>query len=135
VTLAGCSTSKQSSAPATKGAGASAAAAEANSSVVKQAEQAPDAAAAAREATLRKALTQRLGLNSELEWNLNDAPASPNSGASCYVKLGAAAVNEEEARPGNILRGPNAGEVVFVQSNTVTPLVPCLKAVRAALGW
>ncbi|HTZ62525.1 MAG TPA: hypothetical protein VMB51_00300 [Solirubrobacteraceae bacterium] len=102
---------------------------------MKQAEQAPDAAAAAREATLRKALTQRLGLNSELEWNLNDAPASPNSGASCYVKLGAAAVNEEEARPGNILRGPNAGEVVFVQSNTVTPLVPCLKAVRAALGW
>jgi hypothetical protein len=136
VVLTACGASKQSPAPATiQVTVTSATASEANASVVKQAEEAPDAAAAAREASLRKTLTRRLGLNGELEWNLNHEAASPNSGASCYLKLGAAAVNEEEAQPTHILRGPNPGEVLFVQTNTVTPLVRCLKAVRAALGW
>ena len=136
VVLAACGSSQQlSSAVTNRVTVTSSIASDANASVVQQAEEAPDAAAAAHEAALRKTLTRRLGLNSELEWNLDHAPASPNSGASCYVKLGAAAVNEEEAQPTHILHGPNAGEVVFVQTNTVTPLVRCLKAVSAALGW
>jgi hypothetical protein len=50
------------------------------------------------------------------------------------VKLGADAVNFE-SQTENILRSANGNDVVFVQSNTATPLVRCLVAVRAALGW
>jgi len=79
-------------------------------------------------------LAQKLGLNNEAEFNLNHHIASGETGGDCYVKLGAEAVNFE-SQAENMLRSPNGKDVVFVQSNTATPLVRCLKAVRTALGW
>lgn len=105
-----------------------------NDQVISQAAQASDNQAALGADAIRKTLTQKLGLNDQEDFNLNHHIQPGDNGGDCYVKLGAEAVNFENQSE-NILRSPNGKDVVFVQSNTVTPLVRCLVAVRAALGW
>jgi hypothetical protein len=105
-----------------------------NEQVISQAEHANDNQAQLGEAAIRQMLTQKLGINNEEDFNLSHHIAPGETGGDCYVKLGAEAVNFE-SQSENILRSPNGMDVVFVQSNTTTPLVRCLKAVRTALGW
>jgi hypothetical protein len=105
-----------------------------NNAVVNQAAQGSDNKAQLGAAAIQKILTQKLGLNDTVSFNLNHHIAPGDNGGDCYVKLGADAVNFEY-QTGNILRSPNGKDVVFVQSNTATPLVRCLVAVRSALGW
>lgn len=105
-----------------------------NNQVISQASQASDNQAQLGATAIRRILTQKLGLNNQEEFNLNHHAAPGSTGNDCYVKLGAEAVNFEYMSR-NILRSPNGKDVVFVQSNTVTPLVRCLVAVKSAIGW
>ena len=105
-----------------------------NDQVVSQAAQASDNQAQLGADAIRKILTQKLGLNDQQSFNLSHHIAPGDNGGDCYIKLGADAVNFEYMS-GNILRSPNGKDVVFVQSDTATPLVRCLEAVRTALGW
>jgi hypothetical protein len=105
-----------------------------NNKVISQAAQAPDNQAQLGAAAIRSILVSKLGLNDQESFNLNHHIAPGDNGGDCYVKLGADAVNFEYMS-GNILRSPNGKDIVFVQSNTVTPLVQCLQAVQTALGW
>lgn len=105
-----------------------------NDQVISQAGQASDNQAQLGADAIRKILTQKLGLNDQESLNLNHQIAPGDNGGDCYVKLGADAVNFENQSQ-NILRSANGNDVVFVQSNSSTPLVRCLEAVRAALGW
>ena len=104
-----------------------------NSAVIAQAAQGADNQAQLGAAAIQEILTKKLGLNPTLDFNLNHQ-TPPAEGGDCYVALGAAAVNFENM-PGNILRSPNGKDVVFVQSDTTTPLAKCLVAVNTALGW
>ncbi len=105
-----------------------------NNAVISSASQAPDAQAQLGAPRIEKILVAKLGLNDQLSFNLNHHIAPGDNGGDCYVKLGADAVNFENMT-GNILRSPTGADVVFVQSNTATPLVKCLVAVKTALGW
>lgn len=98
-----------------------------NAQVINQAANSPDNQAQLGAAKIEAILRRKLGLDSQLNFTI-----SGNGG--CYVKLGADAVNFENQSE-NILRSPNGKDVVFVQSDTATPLVRCLKAVNTALGW
>jgi hypothetical protein len=105
-----------------------------NNQTINQAAQAPDNVAQADVPAIRQTLVDKLGMNDQESFNLSHQIAPGDNGGDCYVKLGADAVNFE-FMSGNILRSPNGSDVVFVQSNTATPLVRCLEAVRSALGW
>lgn len=104
-----------------------------NQHVISQASQANDNQAQLGADKIRQILTRKLGLNRTEDFDLNHH-TPPAEAGDCYVKLGADAVNFED-QSSNILRSPNGRDVVFVQSNTATPLVSCLKQVRDALGW
>lgn len=104
-----------------------------NDRVMQQAAQAGDNQAQLGADKIQRILTQKINMNSTLEFNLNGTRPAAEEG-DCYVKLGADAVNFEN-QPENILRGANGKDVVFVQSNTATPLVNCLSTVRTALNW
>ena len=104
-----------------------------NSAVIAQAAQGADNQAQLGAAAIQEILTKKLGLNPTLDFNLNHQ-TPPAEGGDCYVALGANAVNFENM-PGNILRSPNGKDVVFVQSDTTTPLAKCLVAGNTALGW
>jgi hypothetical protein len=117
----------------TTGSATSSSATAQNNAVVSQAAQGPDNQAQLGAAAIQQTLTKKLGLNPTLDFSLNhQTPAA--QGGDCYVKLGADAVNFENMTD-NILRSPNGNDVVFVQSDTTTPLVKCLLAVKTALGW
>lgn len=105
-----------------------------NNQVVSQAAAAPDNQAQLGAAKIQQLLTQKLRMNGTLSFNLSGHIAPDDNGGDCYVKLGADAVNFDYQTQ-NILRSPNGADVVFVQSNTATPLVKCLAAVKTALGW
>jgi hypothetical protein len=105
-----------------------------NNQVISQAAQAPDNQAQLGSTAIANILTQKIGMNDTYSFNLSHHIAPGDNGGDCYVKLGADAVNFQYMT-GNILRSPNGTDVVFVQSNTVTPLVNCLQAVRSALRW
>jgi hypothetical protein len=105
-----------------------------NDAVIGAASQAPDAQAQLGAAKVRTILVAKLGLNDTLSFNLSHHIAPGDNGGDCYVKLGADAVNFENMTD-NILRSPTSSDIVFVQSNTATPLVKCLVAVKGALGW
>lgn len=108
-----------------------------NDQVISSASQASDNQAAMGATAVRKILVRHLGLDKQDSFNLNhhitQSDIATDSG-DCYVKLGADAVNFEDQTQ-NILRSPTGSDVVFVQSDTRTPLVKCLVAVKAALGW
>jgi hypothetical protein len=74
-----------------------------NNAVINQAAQAPDNQAQLGAAAIQRILTQKLGLNDQLSFNLNRRIARGDNGGDCYVKLGAHAVNFEYMS-GNILR-------------------------------
>ncbi len=105
-----------------------------NAQVIHQAAQANDNQAQLGADAIRRILIKKIGLNDTESFNLNHHIAPGDNSGDCYVKLGADAVNFEYQTQ-NILRAPNGTDVVFVQSNTVTPLVKCLEAVRTALNW
>jgi hypothetical protein len=105
-----------------------------NAQVINRAAHAGDNQAQLGAAKIRAILTRKLGLNDQESFDLTHQIAAGDNGGDCYVKLGAEAVNFE-SMTGNILRSPSGNDIVFVQSNTVTPLVKCLKAVNSALGW
>jgi hypothetical protein len=104
-----------------------------NQQVINQASQASDNQAQLGEGKIREILERDLGMNVTEDFNLNHG-SPPAQGGDCYVKLGADAVNFED-ETSNILHSPDGRDVVFVQSNTATPLVSCLKEVRGALAW
>jgi hypothetical protein len=108
-----------------------------NDQVISSASHASDNQAALGATAIRKILIAKLGLDSQENFNLNhritQADIDEDTG-DCYVKLGADAVNFEQ-ETSNVLRSPNGKDVVFVQSDTSTPLVKCLVEVRSALGW
>jgi hypothetical protein len=134
VTVAGAEPTPPATTQAAGSSSAAAAASAANDAVVNQASQAPDNQAQLGADAIRAILTKKVGLNDQESFNLSGHIDPGDNGGDCYVKLGADAVNFED-QTGNILRAPNGTEVVFVQSNTVTTLVRCLKAVRTALAW
>lgn len=105
-----------------------------NDQVISRASQASDNRAQLGAAKIRKIFITKLGMNATESFNLSHHIAPDDNGGDCYVKLGAEAVNFENQTE-NILRSPNGSDVVFVQANTVTPLVKCLVAVKTALGW
>jgi hypothetical protein len=108
-----------------------------NAQVISSASQASDNQAATGASAVRRILVTKVGLDKQGSFNLNhhitQSDVATDSG-DCYVKLGADAVNFE-GQTQNILRSPNGSGVVFVQSDTSTPLVKCLVEVKAALGW
>lgn len=113
---------------------ATAAARSQNNAVIQQASQAPDNQAQLGETKIKAILAKKIGLDNALDFNLN-GHIDPNAGGGdCYIKLGAEAVNFENQTE-NILHSPNGQDLVFVQSDTTTPLVKCLTIVRNALGW
>ena len=105
-----------------------------NDQAIANAEQSEDNQAQMGAAAIRKVLEKKIGLNSEGDFDLDHQIEAGQIGGDCYVKLGAEATNFQDQTE-NILRSPNGRDLVFVQSSTSTPLVKCLKAVRAALAW
>ena len=113
----------------------SAAIQEQNDAVVEQAANAPDATAASSESEIRATLEKKLNVQPDDEFNVDGKPIPANQvGGDCYIKTGAEAQNFSYQKK-NILYSPDGEGLIFVQSSTTTPLVDCLTAVQAALGW
>lgn len=128
--LAGCGSSQQQTTNNQSRAGAIK---QQNDRVIKQAQGSSDNQAQVGADRIKQILVAKLGMNDTLDFNLNHQTPDQNGG-DCYVKLGAEAVSFE-SQSENILYSPNGKDVLFVQSNTATPLAKCLQDVGAALGW
>ena len=98
-----------------------------NDAVIEHAQQSPAEQAQAGQASIRATLTDKLGMKPNGDFNLPGP-------FSCYVKTGVEAKNFAYMR-NHILYGPNGTDLIFVQTDTTTPLSKCLIAVRHALGW
>jgi hypothetical protein len=104
--------------------------------VINQAQQAPSDQAQLGADAIRKRLSQKLGLNGQLDFNLNNDVAQNDMGSDYYVKLGADAVNFEN-RSENILRSPNGSDVRAIEHGHAARqmLAGCSLGARLVTRW